>query len=51
MACSTICLIENALPRPRAMSPGRNYEKQFFGLLAGCWLRIDDGETEAVGER
>jgi hypothetical protein len=36
MACSTICLIESASPWPRAMSAGKNHEKQFFGLLAGC---------------
>ena len=36
MACSTICWIESASPWPRVMSPGKNHEKQFFGLLAGC---------------
>jgi hypothetical protein len=43
-------LIERASPWPRAMSPGKNHEKQFFGLVGGLLLRIDDREAEAVSE-
>jgi hypothetical protein len=36
MAFSIIWRIDSASPLSRCVSSGRNHEKQFFGLFAGC---------------